>query len=342
MFHIRHAFPSELLTVHTHELANHLEGPTLFHLPGRRTPELFISVLLHGNETTGWDAVRAVLKRYGFAEGHGELPRATSLFIGNVAAAKAGLRHLPGQVDYNRMWPGTPHHDAPEAAMMAQLVEIMEQRGLFASIDIHNNTGRNPHYACVNVLDTAFFHLATLFSRTVIYFLRPRGVQSMAMSKIAPSVTLECGQPNHPSSQEHAEQFIDACLNLSALPSHPIAKGDIDLFHTQAIVRVNGVDQVGFDVNTDDVVLRPNVDLLNFNEVSAGTPIAKQKTGDAPKLIVVSEDGEDVLDDYLQLEGHEIQIKKSVMPAMFTLNVDILRDDCVCYLMERYPLPEHE
>ncbi len=339
MLHIRDDFPAGLLNKSTHELADMLPGPTLFHLPGRRSPELFVSVLLHGNETTGWDAVRHVLQRYGFADDCGVLPRAMALFIGNVAAAKEGIRHLPGQVDYNRIWPGTPHDDAPEAAMMQNIVDRMHDRGVFASIDIHNNTGRNPHYACINVLETPFFHLATLFSRTVIYFLRPRGVQSMAMSKIGPSVTLECGQPDQPSSTEHAICFIEACLNLSALPEHPIAKSDIDLFHTQAIMRVNGDNQVGFDSEKDDVVLRPNVDLLNFNELPAGTLIAKQSKGQNVALKVVSEDGEDVLDEFLVLQGDEIQLKKTVMPAMFTLNVDILRDDCICYLMERYPLP---
>ena len=63
---------------------------------------------------------------------------------------------------------------------MRAVVDIMRERGVFASIDLHNNTGSNPHYACVNRLDNRYLHLATLFARTVVYFLRPTGVQSVS------------------------------------------------------------------------------------------------------------------------------------------------------------------
>ena len=56
---------------------------------------------------------------------------------------------------------------------------------MFASIDIHNNTGLNPHYGCVNRLDPPFLHLATLFSRIVVYFKRPLGVQSAAFASVS-------------------------------------------------------------------------------------------------------------------------------------------------------------
>jgi len=72
-------------------------------LSGRRTPPLFVSVLLHGNEDTGWLAARSVLKKFAAAE----LPRALSLFIGNVEAAGSGPRRLDGQPEYNRVLPGS-------------------------------------------------------------------------------------------------------------------------------------------------------------------------------------------------------------------------------------------
>jgi succinylglutamate desuccinylase len=139
---------------------------------------LFVSVLLHGNETTGWQAVRQLLRCYR----ERELPRSLSLFIGNVRAARYGQRRLDGQPDYNRIWgPGS----TPEHAMAEAVLRQMRQRGVFASVDIHNNTGTNPHYACVNYLDPSTLHLATLFGRTVLYFRRPEGVQSMAFGASA-------------------------------------------------------------------------------------------------------------------------------------------------------------
>ena len=101
------------------------------------------------------------------------LPRPLLLFVGNVEAAKAKVRTLPHQTDYNRTWPGTPHAGAPEALLMQEVVDTVKRHAPFASIDIHNNTGSNPHYACVNSLEQPFLHLARLFSRTVVYFERP-------------------------------------------------------------------------------------------------------------------------------------------------------------------------
>ena len=75
-----------------------LTGPTLIEVPGERGPALFVSVLLHGNETSGWDALRSVLQN------ESRPPRHLRVFVGNVEAAAAGVRHLPEQPDYNRIW----------------------------------------------------------------------------------------------------------------------------------------------------------------------------------------------------------------------------------------------
>ena len=82
----RDRMPLSLLQADAGDLHEILGGPTLFHLQGRRDPALFVSVLMHGNETTGWYAIREVLLRYVGREGL-LLPRSLSLFIGNTAAA---------------------------------------------------------------------------------------------------------------------------------------------------------------------------------------------------------------------------------------------------------------
>ncbi|MEZ5541944.1 MAG: succinylglutamate desuccinylase/aspartoacylase family protein, partial [Pseudomonadota bacterium] len=112
------ALPAGLLEARVEGLQALLGAPTLLHLPGRHPEPLFVSVLLHGNESTGFYAVQSLLQKYAA----GGLPRALSLFIGNVAAASQGLRRLDGQPDYNRVWPGTLTPEVPEAVMMQQVV----------------------------------------------------------------------------------------------------------------------------------------------------------------------------------------------------------------------------
>ena len=107
-------FPDMLLDVPATELWRHLRGPSLFRIPGRQAPPLFVSVLLHGNEDTGWRAVQAVLRQHRDATLH----RPLLLFVGNIEAARARVRTLPHQDDYNRAWPGTLRPDTFTARML--------------------------------------------------------------------------------------------------------------------------------------------------------------------------------------------------------------------------------
>ena len=328
--------PEGLLDLPAEALEQALGGPTLIHLSGRRSPALLVSVLMHGNETTGWEAVCRWLRQYRPGGGEKTLPRALSLFIGNVAAAARGLRRLPGQPDYNRVWPGCGESDSPEKSMMAEVVRIMGDRGIFASVDLHNNTGLNPHYACVNVIDNRFLHLAALFSRTVVYFLRPCGVQSLAMAKVCPSVTLECGKVGQKHGTDHALDYLEACIHLADHPSLPVAAHDIDLFHTVATVKVPAGVSFGFGDEPGDLRLVSDLEYLNFRELPAGTVFAEAPAAHAVPLDARDERGEDVAGRYFSLEDGLIRTRLPVMPSMLTSDKTVIRQDCLCYLMERY------
>lgn len=334
MLTIQNKIPDNFLTTDATELHKILPGPTLIHLKGRNEQPLFVSTLLHGNETTGLQAIQKLLLDYNDKE----LPRCLSIFIGNVEAAKFSARRLENQPDYNRTWPGTEYVSSPETIMMQQIKEEMRQRKVFASIDIHNNTGLNPHYACVNKLENSFFHLARLFSRTIVYFTRPIGVQSQAFADLCPSTTVECGQVGQSTTVEHAYEFIDAALHLSDMPSHPITKQDVDIFHTIAIVKVP--EQATFSFNGDDcqICFDKNLDHMNFKEIKPGTLIGKTHVDNPMHLEAWNNDGINVGDELFDYNNHEIRLKKEVMPAMLTLNEKVIRQDCLCYLMERYPI----
>ena len=323
--------PDGLLDITAEELAELLGGPTLIHLPGRRPEPLFVSVLTHGNETTGFYAVQLLLQKYR----NQELPRALSLFIGNVDAARLGQRYLDGQPDYNRIWPGTGHAGSAETRMLQRVVDSMRARAAFASIDIHNNTGINPHYACINRVDNQFLHLAALFSRTVVYFIRPLGVQSMAMSHMCPAVTIECGKPAHEYGMAHARDYVDACLHLQALPDHPVASHDVDLFHTVATVKIPEQVSFGFDDAAGDLRLLENIDHLNFRELSAGTPLGWLRDGAVLQLEVRDDNDLDVQDRYFAVTDGCLVAARPFMPSMFTLDKQVIRQDCLGYLMER-------
>ncbi|MGR8920011.1 MAG: M14 family metallopeptidase [Gammaproteobacteria bacterium] len=322
--------PAGFLDCPAAELAGLLPGPTLFDLPGRSGQPLFVSVLLHGNEDTGLEAVKVVLRRHA-VDG---LPRPLLLFVGNLRAAAANVRTLPDQHDFNRVWPGTPLTDAPEAALMREVVDIARARQPFASIDIHNNTGLNPHYGCVNALDERFFHLARLFSRTVVYFTEPRGVQSNALAAICPAVTVECGKAGVAANTAHAVEFFEACLHLHEFPSDPVPEHDLELLRTGWIVRVDPQATLSFDGSRADFEFRADLDHLNFAELPAGTPFGRLGTGHAHRLEVLDGGGGDIDAVFDYGEG-TITLAQSAMPSMLTLDQQAVKLDCLCYLMQR-------
>lgn len=331
MLTVTDRLPKGLLDLETRELATAVRGPTLIHLPGRRRPPLFVSVLLHGNEDVGWRALRELLNRYAGRE----LPRALSLFIGNVAAAAEGKRFLPGQPDYNRIWTG--EGGEREGGMTGQVVDEMRQKGVFASIDVHSNTGLNPHYACIQDLDSRSLQLAVLFGRTVVLARKPEGVQVQVFSELCPSVTVECGRVGQERGARHAMGFIEACLRLSDIPDHPVPEHDIDLFHTVAVAKVPEHVSFSFGGTGADVSFRSDMDHLNFRELSPGTPIGKVREGAPGALEVSDESGQDVTEHYFTIEDGVLSTAVPFTPSMLTVDVEAVRLDCLGYLMERLP-----
>ncbi len=334
MLNVIDHIPTALLSAKTTELNALLGGPTLIHLRGRREPPLFVAVLLHGNEDTGFYAIQEILREYRDQE----LPRALSLFIGNVAAAEHGQRRLDHQPDYNRVWPGTDDNSSPEAGIMQQIYHQMRQRGVFASIDVHNNTGLNPHYACLNRLDDPVLHLASLFSRTAVYFLRPKGVQSLAFAELCPAVTIECGKVGVEHGSAHAREYLTACLHLAQHPQHAIAPQDIDLFHTVATVKVRPGTGFSFGEAGSALCFIDDLDHLNFRELPSGTLLARQAADDVHVLEVIDEAGRLVTEQFFASRDGAIRTTRPVMPSMLTMNAQAIRQDCLCYLMERLTL----
>ena len=340
MLDIFDRIPDGLLDLESTQLWQLLKRPTLIHLEGDRNPALFVSILLHGNETTSWLAMRELLRKYQ----NQKLPRSLSLFIGNIAGARYRQRHLADQPDYNRIWQlgassAPSSAPLPEQIMAQKVITEMRSRGVFASIDIHNNTGRNPHYGCITRLDKHSRHLARLFDKTVVYYTSPKTVQSYAFGEFCPAIVLECGQPDQPDGTAHAMEYVETCLNLDSfdgLPDSAIA--DIDLFHTVAIVKVP--EQINFSFTgepNDDLTFPTEMDCLNFCELPIGTNFGEAKTAIA-YLSAVSEEGEEKCDRYFQIQNGKIILKSAVMPSMLTLDTNIIRQDCLCYLMERLPL----
>lgn len=326
--------PEEILSATPKTLAAIFGKPTLIHLQGEESRPLFVSVLLHGNEPTGFLALQLLLQKFQASP----LPRSLSFFLGNIEAAKHGLRRLEHQPDFNRVWPGTILPACDEALLMQDIVEVMRERNVFASIDVHNNTGLNPHYACVNKLDHQFQQLAALFGHLIVYFTHPKGVQSGAFAQFCPAVTLECGRPGLQYGVEHAFDYLNTCLHLKELPDQPVPDRNIDIFHTVAQVKTRDDIAFSFDQQECDLYLDKDLEKMNFTEISPGTLLGTVNQDLFMPVIACDETGNNVTDAFFEIKNSELLVKRRTMLSMLTLDEKVIRQDCLCYLMERMTL----
>lgn len=302
---VANGLPADIAALPATDLADALGGPTLFDMRKDGAPPLLLSVLLHGNEVSGWDAVRGMRREL--------LGASVQLFVGNVAAAKVGRRCVPGGVDFNRVWEGG---DSPEAALAEELAGLVEEAKPWLAVDIHNNTGCNPPYSVVFDADPETLGAARAFSAQALLATQPKGVQTKRLSRFCTALTVEVGQSKDPASRCRAEGFLRRLLAEQSVPvCDPTT---LRLFETAARVTLAG-----------DATPIPQTQAYNFRTAARGVALAE---GGA--LAAWTADGSRVDEDYLAVDGGVTRLKRPSVLGMYTDDVEAARLDCLCYLLE--------
>ncbi len=328
--HFYDNFPGNLSGLEPRQVRQVFNTPSIIDLEGRKKQPLFLSFLLHGNETTSF----YVLQRLQEFIRKQELPRSLILFVGNVYAMEQNLRFIEGQQDYNRVW--LEDQGSKEHRLAHRVKSFAEEKGpLFASIDIHNNTGANPFYACINHLKPSSVYLGSLFSRTLVYFKNPNNAQSVVFSQICPSVTLECGQSGQIEGVEKAFQFILDVMHLDSL-EHDQPASDTSIFETvgRIVLKEEFHKDFGFSENGHKLNFPENFERLNFGELLPGNSFASFSALKQPFVVLDNQDN-DIFDTYFKIENNELIIKEKVIPSMFTKNIDVIKKDCLGYIMKQ-------
>ncbi len=330
---VMESVPEAFLTIDYRDIKQVFEAPTLVYLKGKKEPALFISIMLHGNEFSGLQIMQEILTKYKSDNGY-SLPRSIWLFIGNVEAASQGLRRLDEELDFNRAWPGTLEPEASTAKLITEVMNRITQNELFAALDLHNNTGQNPPYGCISVVDEKNKYLASCFNHIGMVFHTPKGVSTMAFDGICPAITLECSTPGNRPAIDRAVVLIDDLMHMDHFPERPLPSHDLQLVKNNAVLKIAQGVNFGFEKEAKDVelILVDNFDHHNFTRLEKGEVFA-YTTIDKP-LVATSEDGIDVTDELICIENGAISLKKPLMPAMITLDKHIIVQDCLCYLLE--------
>ena len=326
-------FPDDLLSCPAERLLERLGGPTLITLAGAAGPPVFLSVLLHGNEVSGWNGLRR------FLADSPTLARGAVILVGNVRAAAVALRTLPDQQDHNRIWRGAA---GPEAALVEAVRGVIDEGEWFAAIDLHNNTGHNPHYAVVTEVTPANLGLAALLSDRAVLVGEPDTVMTRVFDGVCPAVTLELGPVGDERSDLLARDYLERCFALDEVP-HARA-GDMRLFRSLARVHVTARTALAFAGDLDapglgaspapSLALTDDAEGVNFRALPAGFELGRGH-GELDALLGVLDVGHgDVTREYLELVDGRVRLTRPIIPAMYTTDPLVVRQDCLCYFME--------
>ena len=307
---VRRALPAVIAQLPAAALADALGGPTLFDLRKGDAPPLFVSVLLHGNETSGWDAVRRLVDEISAAS--------VLLFVGNVEAARQGTRSIPGGLDFNRVWEGG---DTAEAAIADEVTAFAAAARPYLAVDVHNNTGDNPPYAVLTDTRRQTLSVARAFARRALVTAQPEGFLSRRFADFCTAITVEVGMPRDVTSTDRASSFLSRLLSSATAPDDN--PNDLLLYETTARVLL-----------TRGAVIEPSAQRFNFRAAPAGTALTR-----SGPLVAEDADGDDVTDTYLAHENGAMVLKRSTHIAMYTGSEESARLDCLCYLLA--PLNGH-
>jgi hypothetical protein len=331
--------PDDLLVLDEVALLKELGRPTLIRVPGTGTwrPRA-VATLLHGDESTGFQAILRVLRR------RRTYPFDLYVIIGNVQAALAppgfGHRFLDDQEDLNRIWGLGQPTTSQRLAADAILAEL-RAADLESLVDIHNNTGDNPFYAIVTLETPEVINLATLFTTTLLRWDLEVHTLMEAMHDRCPAIAVECGLPGRPESLAFAVDAIRRYLGAEPLTGHQVLR-DHDLLG--GLVRVTVRPEVRFRFGGDpddevDLALDRDLDVHNFVEVPAGTLLGTVHPGASSPLTAIDADERDVTDEYVDVQGQAVVLSRTATPVMVTRTVEAARKDCLFYLATEVPAP---
>lgn len=337
--------PHELLGASPSDAVRWLDAPTLIRVPGRgeQAPRA-VACLLHGDESTGLEAVLRILKRgltYAFD---------VYVLIGNVRAAadQPGFAHryLDDQEDFNRVW-GLDTPTTGQRLAADGILARLHAAGLEALVDIHNNSGNNPFYAVAPRDEPRDLNLATLFTSTILAWDLTAHTLMEALPADTAAVAVECGLPGRPESLAFALDGLRRYLGEPPLPTDRVVR-DFDVLGGLRKVTIRPEVQFRFGthhhdrVDGDDVdfVVAADADLHNFVEVPAGHVIGHVRPGAVLPLQAAAADGTDVTATHFAVEGDRVVTTAPTTPVMMTRTVDAARRDCLFYVSTGLPPPQ--
>ncbi len=309
-----------------------LQQPTAIEIIGKQSDQWrVISVLIHGNEPSGFYATYNFLKQ-------GLIPETNlSIIISSVRAARHEPlfthRYMPGEYDLNRRFGIIDCHDRV-TELAIQITEYIRTLSPQFIVDLHNTSGQSPAF-CVSISSHPSIHkIASLFTKEIVVTQLVIG-SLMEQNFNCPITTIECGGSQNDKSHNVALKGLTGLALVHDI--NDIDANNMDVYNHPVRVRVHaGISlDYGDQADTDvDITLINKIENLNQDVTTAGSHIGWLDRSLTDCLLAINDHGEDIITHLFHIEDGKLLAQRDIKIFMATRRADIAMDDCLFYVVE--------
>lgn len=311
-----------------------LAHPTAIEITGQNPHSWRIaSVLVHGNEPSGFFAAHKFLKRHLQQDSEQTLTN-LAIVVASVRAARHEPqfthRHIPGEFDLNRRFGFHESHDNV-TELAKNIREYIVARQPQYVVDLHNTSGNGPAFA-VSVNDTPVARqLTSLFADDLVVTRLVVG-SLMEQSLGCPIITIECGGAQ--MSEAHRIAFDGLSRFAFTTSLEGTDASDIQVYHHP--VRVKALPGISLDHKTThdddvDITLDKTIERYNFGVTNAGDQLGWLNRNIRECLTAINDHGDEMVDNFFKVENDKLIVRRKLRLFMATGRTDIALSDCLFY-----------
>ncbi|MDO8861235.1 succinylglutamate desuccinylase/aspartoacylase family protein [Haliea sp. E1-2-M8] len=313
----------------------YLGGPASIFLEGLDNSRTrAIVTLLHGNEPSGAMALFRWLKS-------GRQPAVNTVCI--VASVQAALttpcfshRMLPGERDLNRCF--RPPFDDEQGRLAEEILEILRLHHPEAVVDMHNTSGTGPAFGVCTHMDRQHDALVSLFTRRMIVTRLNLGALMEISEHSYPTVTVEVGGRLDDCAHELAWSGLCEYLQRPQVLAGEVTEWGLELLRNPIRLELNPGIGLAYAEQADPafpVVLRPDIEQLNFGVVQPDVPLG-WVNGELRSLFWAQDaSGRCAVSRLLRVAAGRLFPAAPLKLFMITTNAAIARSDCLFYAIEQ-------
>lgn len=311
------------------EWLNSLQGPCVIDMQGHISNRTrVVSVLVHGNEPSGFIAVHRFLQS--------KITPMTNVrfIICSVEAAQQPPvftnRYVDDVHDLNRCF-NLDKTDAAVNQRAGSILQAINEVKPEAVIDMHNTSGSSPSFCVATRIDMQVQALASFFCQTMMYTRLSLG-SLMEQNFNCPVVTIECGGSKDQQAHEMAYQGVHEFLMADNLfGGHHYML--VDIVEHPLRLELDPKTKLSFADKNDpdaDVTLVSDIEQHNMGVTRADCLIGWSNVGCAP-FTVRNEAGDVQSDSIIYCKDGQILTRHKLRIFMATTNHRIALNDCLFY-----------